>query len=57
MKRLYLILCMLLLTLLCIGGCGGDKGAAKKEETENRDYDFSGVQLGKRNAGNPGPAC
>ena len=33
MKRLYLILCMLLLTLLCIGGCGGDKGAAKKEET------------------------
>jgi zinc transport system substrate-binding protein len=24
---------MLLLTLLCIGGCGGDKGAAKKEET------------------------
>ena len=33
MKRLYLILCMLLLTLLCIGGCGGDKGAEKKEET------------------------
>ena len=33
MKRLYLILCMLLLTLLCIAGCGGDKGAAKKEET------------------------